>query len=130
MERSDRNVNMIEETSEKIETSEILEVSETSEILQGSCCHKTKERSQKEYKDLIHRLNRIEGQIRGIKGMVERDVYCTDILVQVAAVSAALNSFNKVLLANHIKTCVTQDILEGREETVDELVTILQKLMK
>ena len=94
------------------------------------CSHKTKERSEKEYKDMIHRLNRIEGQIRGIKGMVERDAYCTDILVQVAAVNAALNSFNKVLLANHFKTCVTNDIREGREETVDELVTVLQKLMK
>lgn len=94
------------------------------------CSHKTKEREEKEYKDLIHRLNRIEGQIRGIKGMVEKDVYCTDILVQVAAVNAALNSFNKVLLANHIKTCVTRDIKEGKEETVDELVTTLQKLMK
>ncbi len=93
-------------------------------------CHKTKERSEKEYKDLINRLNRIEGQVRGIKGMVERDVYCIDILVQVAAVNAALNSFNKLLLANHIKTCVTRDIQEGREETVDELVTVLQKLMK
>lgn len=98
---------------------------------QECCCsHKTKERSEKEYKDMIHRLNRIEGQIRGIKGMVERDAYCTDILVQVAAVNAALNSFNKVLLTNHIKTCVTNDIREGREETVDELVTVLQKLMK
>lgn len=94
------------------------------------CCHKTKERSEKEYKDLIHRLNRIEGQIRGIKGMVEKDAYCTDILIQVAAANAALNSFNKVLLANHIKTCVTQDIRDGKEETVDELVATLQKLMK
>lgn len=93
-------------------------------------CHKTKERSQKEYKDLIHRLNRIEGQVRGIKGMVERDAYCTDILTQVAAVNAALNSFNRVLLVNHIKTCVTQDIRDGKEETVDELVATLQKLMK
>ncbi|MCI8300358.1 MAG: metal-sensing transcriptional repressor [Lachnospiraceae bacterium] len=95
-----------------------------------NCCHKTKERSEKEYKDLIHRLNRIEGQVRGIKGMVERDVYCTDILVQVAAVNAALNSFNRVLLSNHIKNCVTQDLLEGREDTVDELVETLRKLMK
>lgn len=95
-----------------------------------SCCHKTKERSQQEYKDLIHRLNRIEGQIRGIKGMVEKDAYCTDILVQVSAVNAALNSFNKVLLANHIKTCVTRDIKDGKEETVDELVETLQKLMR
>ncbi|MEY8515474.1 metal-sensing transcriptional repressor [Lachnospiraceae bacterium 29-84] len=96
-----------------------------------SCCScKTKERNEKEYKDLIHRLNRIEGQIRGIRGMVERDAYCTDILVQVAAANAALNSFNKVLLANHIKSCVTQDIREGKEGTVDELVEVLQKLMK
>lgn len=85
---------------------------------ENNCCcsHKTKERDEQEYKDLIHRLNRIEGQIRGIRGMVERDAYCTDILVQVSAVNAALNSFNKVLLANHIKTCVTRDIKEGKEE--------------
>ncbi len=94
------------------------------------CCHKTKQRSEKEYKDLIHRLNRIEGQIRGIKKMVENDAYCTDILMQVSAANAALNSFNKVLLANHIKTCVTKDILEGKEDTVEELVNTLQKLMK
>ena len=94
------------------------------------CCAKTKERSEKEYKDLMNRLNRIEGQIRGIKGMLEKDAYCTDILMQVSAVNAALNSFNKVLLANHIKTCVTRDIQEGKEETVDELVATLQKLMK
>ena len=93
-------------------------------------CHKTKERSEKEYKDLIHRLNRIEGQIRGIKGMVERDAYCTEILTQVAAANAALNSFNKVLLGNHIKTCVTEDIRQGKEDTVEELVEVLQKLMK
>lgn len=95
-----------------------------------ACCHKTKERSEKEYKDLIHRLNRVEGQVRGIRGMVERDAYCTDILTQVAAVSAALNSFSKVLLENHIKTCVWQDIRDGKEETLDELLAILQKLMK
>lgn len=94
------------------------------------CAHKTKERSEKEHRDMISRLNRIEGQIRGIKGMVERDAYCTDILVQVAAVNAALNSFNRVLLADHIKTCVTQDILDGKEETVDELIATLKKLMK
>lgn len=93
-------------------------------------CERKKEREDKEYRDLIHRLNRIEGQIRGIRGMVERDVYCTDILVQVSAVNAALNSFNKVLLTNHIKTCVTRDIKEGREETVEELVQLLPKLMK
>lgn len=94
------------------------------------CCHKKKERPEQEYKDLIHRLNRIEGQIRGIKGMVERDAYCPEILIQVSAVNAALNSFNKVLLANHIRTCVAEDIREGKDETIDELVKVLQKLMK
>ena len=95
------------------------------------CCHhKTKERSEKEYKDLIHRLNRIEGQIRGLKGMVEKDAYCPDILIQVAAANAALNCFNKVLLANHIRTCVAEDIRAGKDEVIDELVTTLQKLMK
>ena len=94
------------------------------------CSHKTKERSADEYKSLINRLNRIEGQIRGIKGMVEKDAYCTDILVQVSAVNAALNAFNKELLSNHIKTCVAQDIRDGKDETVDELVVTLQKLMK
>ncbi len=95
------------------------------------CCeHKTKERTDKEYKDLINRLSRIEGQVRGVKGMVEKNAYCTDILVQVSAITAALNSFNKVLLSNHIKTCVAQDIRDGKDETVDELVVTLQKLMK
>lgn len=97
---------------------------------QNCCCHKTKERTETEYKSLINRLSRIEGQIRGIKGMVEKNCYCTDILIQVAAVGAALNAFNKELLANHIKTCVAQDIKEGKDETVDELVETLQKLMK
>lgn len=95
------------------------------------CCgNKLKERNEKEYKDLVNRLNRIEGQIRGIKGMVESDVYCVDILTQVAAATAALNSFNKVLLGNHIRTCVAEDIRDGKNEAIDELVVTLQKLMK
>ena len=94
------------------------------------CARKTKIREEKEYKDLINRLSRIEGQIRGIKKMVEEDVYCTDILMQVSAVSAALNSFNKVLLANHINTCVADNIKKGNMDVVNELVTTLQKLMK
>jgi DNA-binding FrmR family transcriptional regulator len=94
------------------------------------CTHKTKERSEAEYRSLINRLSRIEGQIRGIRNMVEQSAYCTDILVQVSAASAALNAFNKELLANHIKTCVSEDIKNGKEETVDELVATLQKLMK
>ena len=79
---------------------------------------------------MLNRLNRIEGQVRGIKRMVENDVYCPDILIQVSAVNAALNSFNKVLLAEHIRTCVAEDIKEGKDETIDELVLVLQKLMK
>lgn len=95
-----------------------------------SCCHKKKERTDDEHKALINRLNRIEGQIRGIKGMVEKDAYCTDIITQVAAATAALNSFNKELLSTHIKTCVADDIKAGKEETVDDLLATLQKLMK
>ena len=94
------------------------------------CMHKTKERPKDEYKDLLNRLSRIEGQVRGVKRMVEEDAYCTDVLIQVSAINAALNSFNKVLLANHIRTCVAEDIRQGKEETIDELVTTLQKLMK
>lgn len=95
-----------------------------------NCCHKTKQRSESEYKLLINRLNRIEGQIRGIKGMVENDAYCTDIITQVAAATAALNSFNRELLSTHIKTCVADDIKAGKNETVDDLLSTLQKLMK
>ena len=94
------------------------------------CAHKTKDRTQEEYTSLIHRLNRIEGQVRGIRGMVEKDAYCTDILMQVAAVNASLNAFNKELLAQHIRTCVVQDIRAGKDETIDDLVSTLQKLMK
>lgn len=95
-----------------------------------NCCHKTKKRDDEEYKRLINRLSRIEGQIRGIKGMVEKDAYCPDILIQVSAVNSALNSFNRELLASHIKTCVANDIRNGKDETIDELVLTLQKLMK
>ncbi len=98
--------------------------------MEQQCCHKTKHREANEYKKLINRLNRIEGQIRGIKGMVERDAYCTDILIQVAAVNAALNAFNKELLSNHIRTCVAQDIRNGKDETITELVDTLGRLMK
>jgi DNA-binding FrmR family transcriptional regulator len=94
------------------------------------CCHKTKQRSPEETTTLIHRLNRIAGQIQGIKGMIERNAYCTDILVQSSAVTAAINAFNKELLATHIRTCVAQDIRDGKDETIDDLVNTLQKLMK
>ena len=93
-------------------------------------CHKTKQRSQEECTKLVHRLNRVEGQIRGIRKMVEETAYCPDILIQVAAATAALNAFNKELLASHIRTCVAQDIRSGKDEVIDELVTTLQKLMK
>ena len=94
------------------------------------CSQRKKERSPEEYKKLIHRLNRIEGQIRGIRGMVEAGAYCPDILVQAAAVNAAINAFNKELLASHIRTCVADGIRAGNDEVVDELLKTLQKLMK
>ena len=94
------------------------------------CCERHKERSLEEYKALMNRLNRIEGQIRGIKGMVENGAYCPDILVQSAAVNAAVNAFNKELLASHIRSCVVNDIRDGKDEVIDELVCTLQKLMK
>lgn len=100
--------------------------------MQKQCCHiaKTKKRSETEYRSLINRLSRIEGQVRGIRKMVEQDAYCTDILIQVSAVNAALNAFNKELLANHIRTCVAEDIRNGNDETIDALVDTLQKVMK
>ncbi len=91
---------------------------------------RTKERSPEEYRKLINRLSRIEGQIRGIKGMVEKSAYCPEILIQCSAVTAAMNAFNRELLASHIRSCVLDDIRAGREGTIDELLATLQKLMK
>ena len=96
-----------------------------------SCCGKrTKQRSEKEYKDLMNRLRRIEGQVRGVQKMLEDGAYCPDILIQVSAINSALNSFSKTLLGSHIKSCVADDIREGKDETIDELVEVLQKVMK
>ena len=107
---------------------------ENREQIEKTCCcqcsERKKERSEKEYKDLMNRLSRIEGQVRGVRRMVEEGAYCPDILIQVSAVNAALNSFNKVLLANHIRSCVADDIRDGKDETIDALVTTLQKLMR
>ena len=87
-------------------------------------------RTEKEFNSLMNRLRRIEGQIRGIEGMLERNAYCPDILIQVSAVTSALNSFNKELLASHIRTCVAEDIRAGEDETIEELVAVMQKLMR
>ena len=97
---------------------------------QECCSCKKKERSEEEHNDLISRLNRIEGQVRGVKNMVEEDRYCIDILTQVSAIQSALNSFNRLLLSSHIKTCVVEDIRNGSDEVVDELCAAIQKLMK
>ena len=108
-------------------------MAEKKEEKKGTCPHcsgKHKSRDEKEIKDLMNRLKRIEGQVRGVEGMVENGMYCTDILIQVSAITSALNSFNKVLLANHMKTCVADNIREGNDEVIDELVVTLQKLMK
>ena len=98
--------------------------------MEECCIERTKDRTGEEYTRLIHRLNRVEGQIRGIRGMLEKNAYCTDILLQVSAANAALNAFSRELLTEHLKGCVARDIREGRDETVDELVAVLQKLMK
>ena len=100
---------------------------------QMSCPHcgeRRKKRTEEEQKALLTRLRKAEGQIRGIQKMVENDAYCPDILIQVSAVTSALNSFNKALLACHIKSCVAEDIRAGDDAAIDELVEILQKLMK
>ena len=97
--------------------------------LHGKDSRKTA-REAEEKKKLMNRLNRIEGQIRGIQKMLENDAYCNDILVQSSAVSAAMNAFNKELLSSHIHSCVVRDIQEGKTEVVDELMNTLQKLMK
>lgn len=103
-------------------------------VEEKTCAHcereKHKERGEKEYKDLMNRLKRIEGQVRGLQGMLEKDAYCTDIIMQVSAVHAALNSFNKKLLSTHIQTCVADNIRNGNDEVIDELVDVMQKLMK
>ena len=96
----------------------------------NACCVRHKKREPDKYKDMINRLSRIEGQVRGIKRMVENDAYCPDILVQSAAVTAAMKSFNKVLLEDHIRTCVVEDIKADKEGTVDELVRVIFKLIK
>ena len=97
------------------------------------CCGgnvKKTERAEKDKKKLVNRLSRIEGQIRGIKKMIENDAYCNDVLLQSAAVGAAINAFNRELLSNHIHSCVVRDIREGKDEVVDELMVTLQKLIK
>jgi DNA-binding FrmR family transcriptional regulator len=94
------------------------------------CSGRHKKRTAEEKKTMLMRLKRIEGQIRGIENMVEDDRYCPDILIQVSAVTNALNSFNKVLLSSHIHSCVAEDIRSGNDEAIDELCTVLQKVMK
>ena len=95
-----------------------------------ACCRKTTKRSQDQKKALLNRLRRIEGQVRGIQTMLEQDAYCNDVLIQSAAVTAAMNAFNRELLASHIRSCVVRDIRAGQDQVIDELVETLQKLMK
>ena len=98
--------------------------------MEQCCRNKTKKRLPEEERALLNRLSRIEGQVRGVRNMVESNAYCTDILIQVRAVNAALKAFNLELLASHIRTCVTADLREGKTETAEELIETLEKLMK
>ena len=127
------------ETPEAIEAAEAVEAEKSADAAESGnesaegaecCCGRKKVRSEKEHRDLINRLNRIEGQIRGIKGMVEKDAYCIDILNQASAASSALSSFCKVLLSSHIRSCVAEDVRQGNEDKMDELVKTLQKMMR
>lgn len=101
-----------------------------SEDVCPTCSHRKKLRGQDEKKKLLNRLRRIDGQVRGLERMVESDAYCPDILVQASAVNSAMNGFCKELLAEHLRSCVVEDIKAGREDTIDELVELLKKLMK
>ena len=128
---SDRNI----EEQKELELQEQMEQLEAKaqQETNNRCCHcmeKHTLRSEEQKKALINRLKRIEGQVRGVQQMLEKDAYCNDILVQSAAISAAMNAFNKEILATHIHTCVVRDIREGRDGVVDELVSTIQKLMK
>lgn len=98
--------------------------------MEDCCCMREKHRTTEEQKALLNRLSRIEGQVRGLKGMIEKDAYCTDVLTQSAAVSAAINAFNRELLAAHIRTCVAEDIRAGKDEVIEDLIGTLSKLMK
>ena len=121
------------EAAEAVEAEKSADAAESgNESAEGAecCCGRKKVRSEKEHRDLINRLNRIEGQIRGIKGMVEKDAYCIDILNQASAASSALSSFCKVLLSSHIRSCVAEDVRQGNEDKMDELVKTLQKMMR
>ncbi len=97
---------------------------------ENCCSHRTKKRSEEEYRSLRNRLSRIEGQVRGIRDMLDRDAYCPDILTQAAAADAALRAFSRELLASHIRSCVVEDVRSGNDGVVDELLDTLQKLMK
>ncbi len=132
-----KNVNSTEAQAAGVTESQAAEVTETREASCPACCGgseeltgKTKERTEKEKKDLMNRLARIEGQVKGVRRMVEEDVYCIDILTQVSAISSALNSFNKELLGRHIRGCVKENVENGNDEVIDELVKTMQKLMK
>lgn len=98
--------------------------------MKDCCCGKTTSRPEEEKKKLLNRLKRIEGQVRGIQTMIENDAYCNDVLIQSAAINAAINAFNKALLSSHIHACVARDIRAGKDEVIDELVETMGKLMK
>lgn len=97
---------------------------------EAQSCGRTTERSQKEKKDLLSRCNRVEGQVRGIKGMIEKDIYCDDILNQIAAARSALDAMGRMLLENHLKSCVVSRVQAGELEVVDEVLTTIKKMMK
>jgi len=116
---------------EKVISAETAENAKKNDVAIPDCCrHKSKERSEKEYKDLVNRLARIEGQVRGIRKMLDENAYCLDIITQVSAINSALNSFNRAILTNHLETCVMDEVKTGKTDKMEELIHVLPKLMK
>lgn len=109
---------------------EDLEVSVQPDSCCGTCSERKSHHSEATKKNLIHRLNRIEGQIRGVKGMIEKDTYCDDVLNQIGAIQSALNGVSKILLEGHLKTCVVERIQEGDMDVLDEFLVTIQRVMK
>lgn len=126
------NTNSITDTNNATEANNATETNNATD--KCSLCHiNTERKTTRELKlksNLITRLNRVEGQVRGIKGMIEKDSYCDDVLNQIAAAQAALNAISKLVLENHIHGCLVKKIKAGDDEIVDELLVTIGKLLK
>lgn len=124
------NIEMDEEMNKEQDKKQVEEQVSAEPAVPDCCRHKSKERSEKEFRDLVNRLARIEGQVRGVRKMLEENAYCLDIIVQVSAINSALNSFNRAILTNHLETCVMDEVKDGKTDKMEELIHVLPKLMR